>query len=445
MKTFADIRKVFNNDRQRNIDYLSSIYNDPVYLFNLIKDLFESNISDDVIFSNRILLKPNWVRHSLNIADSICLCTNENFLLAALEVVLIKKPKSIILGDAPIQGCNWEKMLSSEFYEKVEKLSLKHTVPIKIKDFRRVTFSPELNNLIKERNHLSDYIIFDLGKNSYLEPISSKKNNFRVTNYNPDRLAESHHNGVHKYCITKDLFDADVVITIPKIKTHQKTGITNSMKILVGLNGDKDYLPHHRRGGTKDGGDCYPGTNLLRKISEYLLDKANRKIGLKQYSYLTKLSAIVWKLSQPKKQHNLAAGWYGNDTVWRMVFDLNKIVIYGKIDGTLSDIPQRKVYSLCDGIIGGQGNGPLNPEPLAFGFVSFSNNAELMDVAVGYLMRLDIEKIPLLLEAKKMIDTKPYSLFLNKQQILLNDLKFHSVNVKMPPGWLEYNYKLNIK
>ena len=445
MGTFADIRKVFDNDNQRNIDYLSSIYNDPIYLFSLIKDLFESNINDDVIFNNRILLKPNWVRHSLNIADSICLCTNENFLLAALEVVLIKKPKSVILGDAPLQGCDWEKMLSKEFYEKVEKLSIKHTIPIKIKDFRRVIYSPEFKNLIEEKNHFSDYLIFDLGKDSNLEPISSKKNIFRVTNYNPDRLAESHRIGVHKYCITKELFYADVVITIPKIKTHQKTGLTNSMKILVGLNGDKDYLPHHRRGGTKDGGYCYPGTNFLRKMSESILDEANRKIGLKQYNYLTKLSALVWKLSRPKDEHSRAAGWYGNDTVWRMVFDLNRIVIYGKIDGTLSDIPQREVYSLCDGVIGGQGNGPLNPEPLALGLISFSNNAELMDVAIGYLMGLDIEKVPLLIEAKKIIDTKPYSLFLDKQQILLNDLMCHSINVKMPPGWLKYSNKLNIK
>lgn len=438
-KTFADIRKVYKEDEQRNIDYLSSVYNDPIYLFNLIKDLFESNISDDVIFNKNILLKPNWVRHCINKNDTICLCTNERFLLVALDVVLTKKPKSVILGDAPIQGCIWEKLLSKEFYEKCSELSVKHTIPIKIKDFRHITYTPNLNRPINERNPLSDYLIFNLGKDSYLESICSEKNIFRVTGYNPDRLADAHHKGVHKYCITKELFDADVVITIPKVKTHQKSGITNSLKIIVGVNGDKDYLPHHRRGGTKDGGDCYPGSNFLRKIAEYLLDEANRKIGRKQYRYLTCLSAIFWKLSRPENVHNLAAGWYGNDTVWRMVFDLNQIAIYGKMDGTLSEEPQREVYSLCDGIIGGQGNGPLNPDPLALGLVSFSNNAELMDVAIGYLFGLNIEKIPLLIEAKKIIDTKPYSLFLDKRHILLNDLKSHSINVKMPPGWLIYN------
>ncbi len=69
----------------------------------------------------------------------------------------------------------------------------------------------------------------------------------------------------------------------------------------------------------------------------------------------------MWKLSFPKKVHYLVAGWYGNDTAWRMVIDLNKIAIYGKQDGTISKTPQLQPHSLCDEIIGGQGDWPLNP------------------------------------------------------------------------------------
>lgn len=54
------------------------------------------------------------------------------------------------------------------------------------------------------------------------------------------------------------------------------------MKILVGVNGDKDYLPHHRLGAKGYGGDCYPGYNILRSCSEYLLDMSNRHIGEKR-------------------------------------------------------------------------------------------------------------------------------------------------------------------
>ena len=117
-------------------------------------------------------------------------------------------------------------------------------------------------------------MIFDVGTQSYLEPITTSENRFRVTNYNPDRLVNSHRKGVHKYCIAKDVFDVDIVISLPKIKTHQKAGLTNAMKILVGVNGDKDFLPHHRLGAKGYGGDCYPEYNLLRSCSEWCLDTA---------------------------------------------------------------------------------------------------------------------------------------------------------------------------
>ncbi len=226
-------------------------------------------------------MKPNWVIHNKNKNDEFCLRTHDNFLLAALVVILSKKPASVLIGDAPIQGCDWNKMIGESFKDNIVLLNKKYNIPIKIKDFRRVTFDPKQNNPVGERHPLSEYVIFDLGKESYLESISSKRNNFRVKDYETDSLAESHTMGKHKYCITKELFDADVIISISKIKTHQKIGITGALKILVGLNGDKDYLPHHRVGGIGFGGGCYPGKNIFRRVSESFLDNANRKRGKK--------------------------------------------------------------------------------------------------------------------------------------------------------------------
>ena len=328
-------------------------------------------------------------------------------------------------------------MINKTFINEINKLSLIYKTPIEIKDFRRVTFDPKLNNPQKEKRPLSEYIIFDLGEKSYLEPISTNKKKFRVTDYNPDRLAESHSKGVHKYCISKEIFEADVVISMPKIKTHQKAGITCALKNLVGINGDKDYLPHHRIGGKERGGDCYPGKNIFRLWSEYLLDNANRRQGKIAYYFFSYAAAAFWKLTKPQKEHNLSAGWYGNDTTWRMVYDLNKIAKYGKNDGTLSEKPLRVIYSLCDGIIGGQGDGPLNPTPLPLGIIAFSDDSYLMDLIVGNIFRLNIDKIPLLKEAKKMV--KDYSIYLNGKKISIEDINDISMEVIMPPGWTNYN------
>jgi uncharacterized protein (DUF362 family) len=437
MSSFVEIKKVYDTVENRNINYLSKIYQNKLYLHETIKILIDNHISHTDITDKKVLLKPNWVRHNLKQTDSICLCTDENFILAALEVVLEKAPKSVIIGDAPVQGCDWSKVLSHRFYQSVEELSNNYFIPITIKDFRRVVSSN--HKLSKDRHDIDEYLIFDIGEKSYLELITNNEKLFRITCYDYNRLAESHHKGTHKYCVTKDLFESDVIITIPKIKTHQKTGITNAMKILVGINGDKDYLPHHRKGSKESGGDCYPETHIFRSIAENLFDLANKKFGTKYYFCLSRVGSILWKLSNPNPEQNAPAGWYGNDTIWRTVYDLNMVALYGKKDGTLAEIPQRKLYSLCDGIIGGQGNGPLQPTPLALGIIAFSDDAELMDIVAGYLLNFEIEKIPILNSASHNIKNRDCKIIMNNEQIGFEELKEYAVDVKMPPGWVKYN------
>lgn len=436
--SYARLEVLYNSVDERNLNFLQNLYDEDI-LLDRIKKLFGNTFNN--IEGKRILIKPNWVKHPTVPTDKWCLCTNENLIYVTVKFLLCKKPSKIIIGDSPIQGCNWQLLLSEEFINKIKSLSNNSGVDIIIKDFRRVVFNPIKNIKQDIGNSLSEYVIFDMKEKSYLEPISDKKNKFRVTCYNPDRLALSHSKGVHKYCIAKDVFDSDVVITMPKMKTHQKAGITNAMKILVGINGDKDFLPHHRIGAKGYGGDCYPGKNIFRSVSEWILDNANRNIGNIFYKPLLYLSNVFWKISRPTKEQNLAAGWYGNDTVWRMVMDLNYIAQYGKADGSLNEMPQRFIYTLSDGIIGGQGNGPLSPEPLSLGILAFSNNSYWMDLIMGYLFSLNISKIPNLKAAKDLLNLEECELYINGKNSCIKDLKPYSVKVKMSPGWENYDRK----
>lgn len=439
MKSFVKFKTLFSHADDRTIEQLSSIYTDREKLFQVIDEITLKSLPKEKVFGKKVLLKPNWVKHNSLQQDEICLRTNDQFVLATLEVILLKRPKSVVLGDAPIQGCNWEKMIKPSFIIEVKNLSEKYNIQIEILDFRRVTFDPAHNDLVLGRRPLSDYVIFDIGKASYLEPISKgNKNLFRVTDYNPDRLAESHSPGIHKYCITKELFDADVIISLPKVKTHQKAGITAALKNIVGLNGDKDFLPHHRLGGKSRGGDCYPGNNLLRYLSELASDNSNRNQGKKVFWYWQKISSILWRLSFPRAEHSLSAAWYGNDTTWRMVLDLNKIAIYGKADGTLSSIPQRQLFSLCDGIIGGQADGPLRPKPLALGIICFTNNSTAADINLATLMGFDPEVISMLTEAKKNDPMADVELYWNNDKINITKIKEYAISTEPPPGWVKY-------
>jgi hypothetical protein len=140
----------------------------------------------------------------------------------------------------------------------------------------------------------------------------------------------------------------------------------------------------------------------------------------------------------PGMDHHLAAAWYGNDTTWRMVMDLNQIVVFGKKDGTLAETPQRFMYSFCDGIIGGQGDGPLKPEPLNLGILSFSNDSAYTDICLATIMGLNTNKIPLLVAAKNFIPNRKINVFLNGKETEISELSKIATVTKTPPGWVNY-------
>ena len=433
------IKSVDSIGDYRETQNLSGVYEDDSGLKTLVdKLLIEHSYDFTKLKGASVLIKPNWVRHNVSETDSLCLATHPRFILAVLSALLKHLPKKVLIADAPIQGCEWDKLLPKYFYEEVNSLSAQYKVPISIIDWRRRVLSTKNSTVRENIRSIDNYVLFDMGISSYLEPITTRTPRFRVTNYDPDRLAESHRPGKHMYCISREVFDVDYIIALPKAKTHQKTGITNALKLLVGINGDKDFLPHHRIGGERLGGDCYPGGNLILRLSEHLLDMANRRIGSKMYRPLRIMSKLFWLSTSKTPKHSLAAAWHGNDTTWRMVMDINMIAKYGKSDGTISDKPQRDILYICDGIIGGQGDGPLHPDPLPLGVVMVSENPALMDTALARLMGFDENKFPLLRAANEAFNSNNSRIMLNGLASSLDDLSKISVKTCPPPGWVDY-------
>ena len=59
----------------------------------------------------------------------------------------------------------------------------------------------------------------------------------RVTNYNLNLMKEHYNPKKNEYLIPNTILEADVIINLPKPKTHRKAGITGAMKNFVGING----------------------------------------------------------------------------------------------------------------------------------------------------------------------------------------------------------------
>jgi uncharacterized protein (DUF362 family) len=435
MRWFVDLEPFFKEPAERTVEKLRGYYHQTGMLEEVIAGMLERHQLPAAIRGKRVLLKPNWVIHSQRESDDWCVRTSDGFVLAALKVVLACSPGRVVIGDAPIQGCRWDKVVTASFTEEVERLGRHYGVPVEIRDFRRKTFEPWLNNPVFDRHPLSEYTLFDTGGRSFLEPVTrTGRTRFRVTDYDPRVLEERHVAGRHLYTITNALFENDVVISLPKVKTHQKVGLTAAVKNLVGMVGDKESLPHHRLGGSEQGGDSYEGRSRLRYMAELASDFADRRQGKPLYRAGSRLSDLLMRLV-PASHKNGRGAWPGNDTTWRMVLDLNRITLFGTPEGKLAEEPQRMVYSLCDGLVAGEGNGPLESLPLALGVVSLTNHPGMNDIALATLMRLDARRLPLLQEAARLPGNEPVQLTWHNKEISLEGLLQHSVTAMPPPGW----------
>lgn len=362
-------------------------------------------LGDRIAAGSRVVIKPNWVLHVNRSGHGLdCLITHQSLIEAVLEYVCLTRPASVAIGDAPIQGCDLKRLWEACGIEAMAARFRERGLDLKIADFRRtVLFGATLGSVRAEGvRDMSHYVLFDLGKESLLEPLAPDAERFRVTMYNPDLLSRTHAPGRHQYLIAREVIDADAVINLPKLKSHKKAGITGALKNPVGINGNKEFLPHHRKGGSATGGDCYEGGSWLKAAAEDLLDHANRLPNGRVQALLEQAGGIVnrcaAKLSEDGDD-NLEGAWYGNDTVWRTSLDLQRVLAYGCADGKLSPAPQRRVIHITDAIVGGDGDGPLAPDPVESGFLTGAANPAAAEWVHAILMGFDPRRVPIVREA----------------------------------------------
>ena len=352
----------------------------------------------------RVLIKPNWVLHH-NQSDGGMdpMITHPSVIKAVVHAVLQAEPAEVVVGDAPIQTCDFAKLLEvGDLATWADELKKSDRRFKGVKDFRRTTSTYVNGVRVADENVLpeDEFVLFDLGAESLLEPITDEKDDFRVTCYDPRLMAKTHGRGRHRYLVARDVIAADVVINLPKLKTHKKAGITCALKNLIGINGNKEYLPHHRLGGTNLGGDCYPGDSKIKRMLEYTADRQNTSHSVsKEKAWNVVATQLNRMLHLAGDKLGIEGSWSGNDTIWRTGLDLNRILLYGELDGGMSSTPRRRVVHLVDAIVAGQGDGPLAPQPLAMGLLFAGNNAACVDWFGAQLLGYDPQLISIVREA----------------------------------------------
>jgi uncharacterized protein (DUF362 family) len=357
----------------------------------------------------RVLIKPNMVLHRnddprfKNQAGLDCLVTHASLIRAATEAALLTGAAEVLVGDAPIQGCDFEALMQATGLDKwSHELRAREPRFKGVRDFRRTTCVIVHGVRVAAENLQSEdhFTLFDLGRESLLEPISGDDHRFRVAWYDHRLMAKTHHPGKHQYLVAYEVMDADVIVNLPKLKTHKKAGVTCALKNLIGINGNKEYLPHHRLGGPKTGGDNYPDDGVVKRALEYVSDRQNVTTSYAGGMLWHLFFALLVRTSRARGDRvGMDGSWSGNDTIWRTCLDLNRILLYGRPDGTMSEQMQRRVIHIADAIVAGQGNGPLAPEPLELGLVLGSNNAAAMDWVGAQVLAYDPQKVSLVRHA----------------------------------------------
>jgi uncharacterized protein (DUF362 family) len=363
---------------------------------------------------DRVLLKPNFIRERRTDGpDEWEQIITHGTVIAgvAWEVAAAMDGRgTITIADAPQTDSDFDAICERAEIPKLREL-LRREFPslhFEVLDLRREAWRTKRGVIVERQKRPEDprgYTLVNLGEHSCFH---HKKGRFYGADYDTAFTVQHHSNGKHEYLISRSVMDADVFINLPKLKTHKKVGVTLSLKNLVGINGDKNYLPHFCIGTPDEGGDEFPDNKAATKFQSRAI--AVFKTAAKRSGAATKLWAPIAKRVGSRVFGDTtkvvrSGNWWGNDTTWRMTLDLNKVLWHFDGAGKHRVKPLRYL-TIIDGIVAGEGNGPMEADAKPCGVLIAGTNPVAADFVATRLMGFNWQQVPTIREAFQISDLK---------------------------------------
>jgi len=381
-------------------------------LFELATTLLDPEIAEASPRDRQIhvVVKPNWVQHRAESSDTWeALITSPDLIEQVVRAIaaLTNGRAVVSVCDAPHTHAHYDAILErGSLRQRLTRVGLEWpTMTLEILDLRRERWIVRDGVVVRREPNAEDprgYTAVNLGRQSCLYRHKGE-GRFYGADYDRHAVNRHHHGDRHEYLVAGTPLDADLFINLPKLKTHRKTGITAALKNLVGINGDKNWLPHHTEGAPADGGDERPfvgWTDWVETRLKSLVQTAtlmSPAIGAPLYRLVRHRAATGRTAGRPSIRNG---NWQGNDTCWRMALDLNRALLFANRDGSLRTAAQRKRYfCIVDGIIAGEGEGPLDPEPVLANVLIAGGNAAEVDAVAARVMGFDIARLPIVSRA----------------------------------------------
>lgn len=380
---------------------------------------------------DKVVVKPNLVCHRnhgerlFGITDTTGLVTQGSVIRVVLDYAAkaLAGRGTIIIGDCPLQGSNWNGLLKLVGLVELSEYAKRQFpgIEVIVRDYRlgrAEVINDQVRQRVVDESTRHEYLELDLGTDSLLVPLMENGYEFGVSQYPRYRMRDAHTPTVNKYVMHRDFVEADVMINLPKMKSHMKAGITCALKNFVGINGHKDYLPHFRFGSPKDGGDEYPDGSWLWHLGWYFAHKDWELEAGKRKSFYRSLARLCTRTQRffgadPSAAGMSGGGWYGNDTLWRTVLDVNRAYLYFDREKKLmGETPSKQIryLAILDGLVGGHKESPLSPSPVPCGFMLAAQNPLALDTVAAALMGLDWRKLKPI-ERGYSIDHRPLANF----------------------------------
>jgi uncharacterized protein (DUF362 family) len=402
----------------------------------------------------RVLIKPNFVLHfNAGGGPLTAVVTHPSIIRAIVDYVVIalNGSGSILVGDSPQMNCDLQKLNESlgmnKLAEYLQPLCAARGIEFQVVDFRDEQAYYK-HGIVWNRQPLrngASAVRVGLGTESFMEPIDNTR--LYGADYDRSQTVQAHAGGKHEYVIASAVLSSDVVISVPKLKVHRKVGTTLNLKNMVGINCDKNHLAHYRVGSPATGGDEFssPGWDdrAERRLSDVLL---GNRVWPGKYGFLAwKAFRKLFRAAKTKNIESAFAfgNWHGNDTAWRMVLDLNRILMFADRHGNISSAPQRKYFSVIDGVIGGEGEGPLHPDPYPSGVVLAGFNPVAVDWIATRLMGFEPAEIPLYRNAVRQMSEWLSDFTIEHCKVRTEAPQFENIlnekgvamNFRAPAGW----------
>ena len=353
-------------------------------------------------------------------------------------------------GNAPVQSCRWSDVLQETGADDVAKFYRSVGAPVEARDLHLLVAERSRLGAIAEieRRDEGDGIPIDLLRTSLLADVGrSDSSPFRLSDYDSRRTEAFHSGSSHVYVVNRHILDADVIVSIPKLKTHEKVGITCALKGCVGAIGHKDCLAHHRFGSPDQGGDEYPSDRFgIMRVASRFHEWVYRQPAHSLSGNVLRAMDRIWRSGLRRAVPTMAGAWWGNDTAWRMALDISRIIRFTDRCGTMHSEPVRTHLALIDGIVGGQGEGPLKPTPVPSGMLLFGDDAPMVDYACAQMMGFDPARIPLVREAFNLHEYRLTDESFGRGQCTFNGREMPICELPSivewkfdpPPGWRHF-------